>query len=382
MTTPETDAIPPMENKRDATAVATTRGLMPADPDQALRVRRMLMALATAMMMPVILLVSAMLGTSSYLIVPWSAVAPMGLAIFFYVLIRFDFNLRFRDPSLTAEMILASIVCVAVISYWTDGARRVVDMFYLMSMMFGALRLGAARLLWLAVVALLAHGVMLLLWHSHHPDVGIKESAMEWLALAMILPWFAGMAAYVNALRARLSKSRRKLAKALDRMESIAIRDELTGLYNRRFLMDLLEREAARGQRTGSVFAVCLVDVDHFKSINDTYGHAAGDEVLRGVAATAEANKRAVDVVGRLGGEEFLVVLPETDLKGAMACAERIRHAIGECTFSVLPPERRLTVTAGIALSVRNESPSALLARADRALYAGKAAGRNRTLAA
>jgi len=382
MTTPEMEAIPPTDDKSHAAAVATAHGLMPTDPDQALRVRRTLMALGTAMMMPLILLVSAMLGTSGHAIVASSAAAPVGLAVFFYVLIRFDFNLRFRDPSLTAEMILASIVCVAVISYWTDGARRVIDMFYLMSMMFGALRLGTARLLWLAVVALLAHGVMLVVWHHHHPVLGIEASVVEWLALAMILPWFAGMAAYVNALRTRLSKSRRKLAKALERMESIAIRDELTGLYNRRFLMDLLEREAARGLRTGSTFAICMIDIDHFKSVNDTYGHPAGDEVLRGVAATAEANKRAVDVVGRLGGEEFLVVLPETDLKGAMACAERIRRAIGERTFSVLPPERRLTVTAGIALSIRNESPSTLLARADRALYAGKAAGRNRTLAA
>lgn len=342
----------------------------------------MLMAAATALLMPIILLVSAILGTSGYPIVFWSAVVPAGLALFFYLLIRFDLNLRFRDPSLTGEMILAAIVCVAVVSYWTDGARRVIDMFYLMAMMFGALRLGARRLLWLALVALLAHGTVLVLWHRHHPGSGTQGSIMEWLALAAILPWFAAMAAYVNGLRLVLSTSRRNLAAALARMETIAIRDELTGLYNRRYLMDTLERETARGQRGGSSFAICLLDIDHFKSVNDTYGHPAGDEVLRTVASTAEGSKRAVDIIGRLGGEEFLLVLPETDQKGAMECAERIRRAIGECAFTGLPADRRVTVTTGIAISGKDESPTALLARADGALYAGKAAGRNRTITA
>jgi diguanylate cyclase (GGDEF)-like protein len=223
---------------------------------------------------------------------------------------------------------------------------------------------------------------VLWIWYQRHPGADAAASLMQIAALAVILPWFAAMGAYVNRVRTRLSGSNRQLTEAVERINSIAARDELTGLYNRRFLLEFLDRETARAQRSGGAFSICLIDIDEFKGVNDSFGHAAGDAVLRHFGAVAGMGLRSADILGRLGGEEFLVVLPDTDMQGAINTAERIRRAVEAITFPGLPAGRQVTVTAGVARSMPNESSSALLERADRALYDGKAAGKNTVFAA
>lgn len=355
---------------------------IPDDTRQALRMRRFYIAAGTSFLMPLVLTVSAALGTVEFRVAGWGAAMVAALVAGFYALFRSGINLRFRDPSLTGEQILTAILCVAYLSYHVGEARPAIAMFYLVALLFGTLRLGAACLLGLAAIALLAHGVVLWIWHQRTPGADAAASLMQIAALAVILPWFAAMGAYVNGLRMRLSESNRRLTEAVERVESIAVRDELTGLYNRRFLLEFLGRETARTLRSGGAYSVCLIDIDHFKSINDSFGHAAGDSVLKHFAATTGADMRGADVLGRLGGEEFLVVLPNTDIQGAVNSAERIRRAVEASTFPGLPAGRKVTVTAGVARSTANENPSALLARADRALYQGKDAGRNTIVAA
>jgi diguanylate cyclase (GGDEF)-like protein len=153
-------------------------------------------------------------------------------------------------------------------------------------------------------------------------------------------------------------------------------------LYNRRFLLEFLDRETVRTQRAGGVISVCMIDIDHFKSINDSLGHAAGDAVLKHFGAIAATAIRNADVLGRLGGEEFLVVLADTDLPGAIRSAEYVRMAVQASAFPGLPADRAVTITAGVASLMPNESSASLLARADRALYDGKASGRNTVFAA
>jgi len=175
------------------------------------------------------------------------------------------------------------------------------------------------------------------------------------------------MGGYVNRLRTRLGQ--------------IAVRDELTGAYNRRFLMETLDRERARAQRLATEFSVCLIDIDHFKSINDSVGHAAGDSVLLQFAEYASSALRDLDIFGRYGGEEFLAILPATGVQGAITCAERIRASVESAGLLRLREAGRVTVTVGVASYRKGEETAALLARADGALYEGKAAGRNRVVA-
>lgn len=162
----------------------------------------------------------------------------------------------------------------------------------------------------------------------------------------------------------------------------LAMVDPLTGLHNRRYAMPHLARIADRGCATGRCFAVLVIDLDRFKLVNDGFGHAAGDAVLVNVAERLRSNLRAIDLVARIGGEEFLVALPDTGLEAASATAERLRKAVGERPIR-LPGGASLSVTASIGLTIcaptDQETPSveALIERADKALMAAKAEGRN-----
>jgi diguanylate cyclase (GGDEF)-like protein len=169
-----------------------------------------------------------------------------------------------------------------------------------------------------------------------------------------------------------------------ERLENMALRDGLTGLYNRRFLDEMLERDLAKLKRDNKVAALLLLDVDHFKRFNDTHGHQAGDEALRRVATALASSVRASDVVCRYGGEEFLVFLPDCSITEATAKAETIRAAVAGTSMSigehVIP---NVTISIGLAMfSAHGATRGQLIQAADAALYRAKGAGRNRVITA
>lgn len=166
------------------------------------------------------------------------------------------------------------------------------------------------------------------------------------------------------------------------RLEQLAQTDPLTQLLNRRALTETITAEMERALRYDSALALLMIDLDHFKRVNDTYGHLIGDDVLRDVAGILRELTRGNDVAARYGGEEFLVLLPETDDAGADAFAERVREAIAEASFATRPREEGLSITASIGVATfpaaRIETVEDLFARADAALYRAKADGRDR----
>jgi diguanylate cyclase (GGDEF)-like protein len=155
-------------------------------------------------------------------------------------------------------------------------------------------------------------------------------------------------------------------------------RDGLTGLPNRRAFDEELVREVARAERDGASVAVAVLDVDRFKEVNDTQGHAGGDAVLREIARRAAAAVRAGDLVARIGGEEFGLLLHGTDLPGALELAERVRSGVAAAPIVVAGAPIPVTVSLGCAVLTRGETPEALVARADASLYLAKRAGRDR----
>ena len=159
-------------------------------------------------------------------------------------------------------------------------------------------------------------------------------------------------------------------------LEAMAYHDELTGVANRRFAVRQLHALLSRARRHGQDLSVVLLDADRFKALNDRHGHGAGDEVLRGLAERLRSRVREEDVVARFGGEEFLVILPDTAASGAATAAEDLRAAVAAHPFPVGRIALALTVSAGWA-TWRGESLERLVARADRGLYAAKEAGRN-----
>src|ERR1700758_4849014 len=182
-----------------------------------------------------------------------------------------------------------------------------------------------------------------------------------------------------TATQIRRKRLQDRLQESYRRSLSLALTDELTGLYNRRYLFAHLDELMERVHQDAINAAVLLFDIDHFKHVNDTYGHPAGDDVLRELAVRTTNSVRSVDLVARLGGEEFVVVMPETDLAIAAAVAERLRAAVAREPVTIKPDGRKLSVTIsiGVASAATGDDRERLLSRADDALYAGKKRGRN-----
>jgi diguanylate cyclase (GGDEF)-like protein len=167
-------------------------------------------------------------------------------------------------------------------------------------------------------------------------------------------------------------------ARLYDQMKQMAITDPVTGLHTRRHFTALGRSEVERALRYGRRLGVLMVDIDHFKRVNDSYGHNAGDVVLHEIAQVCRRALRQTDIVGRWGGEEFAIVLPEADRDGAALIAERIRRMVSEMSIAILDERIRVTVSVGVAgLGEACCSLEMLIDSADRALYAAKQAGRN-----
>ncbi|MDR3506724.1 MAG: PleD family two-component system response regulator [Caulobacteraceae bacterium] len=174
------------------------------------------------------------------------------------------------------------------------------------------------------------------------------------------------------------------LRKNLDHSLELAVTDQLTGLHNRRYMVGQLNALVTRAAKGGDPVGALLIDIDHFKKINDTYGHDIGDEVLREFAVRVATNVRAVDLPCRYGGEEFVVIMPGTDLIAAERIAERIRAHVSGSPFRVAGGKELLTVTISIGVASTlgaKDTPEALLKRSDAAVYEAKAAGRNKVIA-
>jgi diguanylate cyclase (GGDEF)-like protein len=167
------------------------------------------------------------------------------------------------------------------------------------------------------------------------------------------------------------------------RLFDMATVDELTGVYNKRYLLKELENHSRVARRNRRVFCLMVLDIDHFKTVNDQYGHLAGDEYLRLLSFTVGRLLREQDVMGRFGGEEFLIILPETPLEGAMALAERIRRSVADAELAHGDLGLRATVSIGVGEFGRHGSDwQKLLQMTDKAMYRAKSTGRNRVCAA
>jgi diguanylate cyclase (GGDEF)-like protein len=163
-----------------------------------------------------------------------------------------------------------------------------------------------------------------------------------------------------------------------NRLYEISVMDGLTNVYNRRYLEQRLSEEVAYSRRYGKPLTVCLLDIDFFKRLNDTYGHQAGDHVLKRVSAQLSQALREYDVVARYGGEEFAIILPTTPKGKGASIAERLRAGIEESDFTFKDKEIRATISCGVSCFPEDgDTAEALIASADKALYAAKARGRN-----
>jgi diguanylate cyclase len=249
---------------------------------------------------------------------------------------------------------------------------------------FGALRMTSrqATSVWTLTAAGLAPIFLLTSSPIGMPFATSLERLAAMLCYVLTIGQCAFLGLYGSSLRKMLYNRSFELKAANKRIEELAELDELTGSFNRRCIMRMLDDEIARAHRINAPCSVALIDLDWFKRVNDAYGHPIGDEVLRTFAITVFANIRNIDKFGRYGGEEFLLVLPETPADAAARILDRLRAIIADLDWSAFSPGMRVTISAGVAMLRVDESADTFLARADSALYAAKARGRNRIASA
>lgn len=267
------------------------------------------------------------------------------------------------DPSFTLLMLMTVIVIIPT----------------------AALRIRLSGLLPLCIVAALACSAVVAA-HGGRLTVPDDTTALQVLS-GLFLLWTMFKGGSVNlagmALRVELDDSHARLAATLVRVEQLAVQDELTGLPNRRRVLAVLAEEGERYNRSGVRFGVAMLDIDNFKRINDVHGHPIGDAVLRSVAHLIRNALRKPDLVGRVGGEEFLMILPgAAGVDEATQVVERVRAAIERNDWSATSPDLQVTASIGVAVCALGEPVEDLVGRADRSLYLAKASGRNRVTAA
>ena len=357
---------------------------------QALRLRRFYMALGSHCIVFLLTLACWQLAFFSWPVVANYLSLAVPFNLLFYWMFRSDFNLRFGDPSLTFAQLLAATVPVFYVMYHAGPARGAFLLLGLSAYLFGLFQFRTRQFMELTALTLAGYAGMVWLLLRNRPSQ--VELQVEWLmggAIAVTLMQLSVLGGYISRLRRKLSSKNielearnRELETALQTIRDMAIRDELTGTYNRRHLREALTLESMRTDRHGGAFSLLILDIDHFKHINDDYGHLAGDLVLKRVAEIIAAELRQTDVLCRYGGEEFSVLLPQTPLVGARTTAERIRLAVERCQFYAVDSELQVTVSIGFAEYVRHEDPERTFQRADEALYRAKDGGRNRSMAA
>jgi diguanylate cyclase (GGDEF)-like protein len=163
-----------------------------------------------------------------------------------------------------------------------------------------------------------------------------------------------------------------------DVLRRLATTDPLTGAFNRRHFMDLMVREQRRADRYGAIYSVLMIDIDHFKRVNDTYGHQVGDLAIQAMANACKKMMRPTDIVARYGGEEFIITLTHTDREGALKVAERLREAVAEIVLPTDQGALSFTISVGVSTYAKPSRLEQIIGAADQALYAAKEGGRNR----
>lgn len=361
------------------------------DRETRLRLRRVMLGLLSYLMFLVPMCIAVHAGSST---VGWLGVAVFtGLALSINLLalvaIASGWSKRFADPSLLVPQLVAAILlALGMIHYFQGEARSVLLLLFVAVFFFGLFGLDTRRYLLLTTCTAVGY-TALSTWELVVSGAARHAWLMEALrlsALMVITIWMSFIGGYFALIRKKLAGQRDALERANSKLRELSIRDELTGLHNRRHLTDRLEQESERSRRYGHRFSVAMIDIDHFKKINDSQGHSVGDEILVNFARILRQQARFVDhlgqapdrTLGRFGGEEFLIILPGTSLEGAVICLERMREAVTRAPIETSAGPLSVSFSAGLAAQGPDETAEALLQRADEALYRAKEAGRNR----
>ena len=309
----------------------------------------------------------------------WAAISVAGVAAL-WLLVRTGWSERLQDPALTMSQMLWTITSGAVAYVIAGQARGIVPAVLAMILFFGTFGLRTPQILAIGLYALAAFGLAILLSpHFGGTHNGVLDTAYAAM-VALVLLGCMALNLRIQRIRARMLQQRTELSRALILNRELATRDELTGLLNRRHMLELMHLEQRRAERSGRNLVVALLDIDHFKAINDNHGHALGDRALQLFAGTVRSSVRGTDVLARWGGEEFVLLISDTVTDDAADLLERVRCAVAAQSLPHTSGAICFTVSIGMAVYQQGESIEHTLERADKALYAAKNSGRDRVM--
>jgi len=299
----------------------------------------------------------------------------------FTVLIRSGLNLRFKDPSLTVPQLLWGASFLLTTIYLLNEWRSLMLMAYFAMFSFGFFKLRFRELLVVALYGILGYTLILVYLFLYEPErIILKLELLQLLAFVITMGVMLYTGSSIHRLRTRAKNQYVALQQALDMNSRLATTDDLTGLYNRRHFMEKLEEQKAIAERSELDFVLCFCDLDHFKQINDSFGHYTGDIVLQEFALILKKTIREIDYAARFGGEEFVVLLVNTDLENAKKVSERIRKSLADYNFSDIAPGLQATVSIGLANFRQFNSLQETLMSADDRMFKAKDQGRNKVV--
>ncbi len=312
----------------------------------------------------------------------WAAINAAGMAIFF-VLIRSGWSRRFGEVSLTVPQMVGALTSGAVAYALLGAGRGAVFPMVMVVLMFGMFIATPRQMRWVCLYAVLLFGATMALMAELQPDryPWAIESG-HFLLIAIMLPGVSMLAARLAEMRRRARAQRADLTQALALLREHTTRDELTGLANRRHMEELMEQEHQRCIRSGQTFCLVMLDIDRFKAVNEAHGYAVGDQMLRALAQEALRQVRVADMLGRWGGEVFVLMLPDTRAALARGGVERLHQRVSALRVAHGDEAVGITLSGGLAEHHAGETVVQTLARAEDALREAKALGRNRVVVA
>lgn len=304
----------------------------------------------------------------------------LGLVAFFmlafFATFRQGLHFRFREKRLKLPIAATAIACMLLVVYLDPVMQILLAPFTFVAMAYGMYRISRARAFALAFATLAGYALVIVLHYAQQQNEALlRLEVLHFMALAVSLPAFAFLMGKVQMLHRILHRASRKLKN----IQEDAQRDTLLGCFNRRYIVAALEEQKQLADETGIPLCLAVIDLDHFKRINDELGHLGGDEVLRNFARVAQENVRAGDLFGRYGGEEFLLIFPATSLLPALNTCERIRAQVESHPWKGLL-QSRVSVSIGVTQYIPGESVLEFFSRSDTAMYMAKEGGRNQVV--
>jgi len=371
-------------------ASAVSKLLLGDDPRQRMWISQAILVLAVYVVFAGVQHLEVVLGlidaSQSWALTTWNLAGGIG----FYLCIRSGLNLKLKTGrSLAIPQSIWAMVGITWSYAITGPARGAVILIMILVVIFTMFELTPSKARGVAGTAFVMLCTVMVWKALTDPSrYDPRVEGMHLLFSGIVLAAASALAVRIGKLRARLQeqrahleRQRAELAEALERIRALATHDDLTGLANRRAAIDRMRDELAVRGRPEPLMSLALMDIDHFKLINDGHGHAVGDAVLRRFGECAQRQVLLGDMLARWGGEEFLLVMPATAQEDAMAAMERMRQALRDTNFDDIAPGLAVSFSAGVSECASERDLEAAIARADAAMYEAKRTGRNRAVA-